>query len=75
LYAWQIDSKATFSRRLQWSTLAAEPTRWRLAYRALPDEQTIDFIPGVGISRFEYVHHGTTATIDVHLSTVTSRPR
>jgi hypothetical protein len=76
LYAWQVDSKEAFteafSRRAQWSALVAEPTRWRIAYRTLPDEQVIDFIPGVGISGFVYVHHGTTATVDVHLSTVTS---
>ena len=74
-YAWQVDSKAKFSRREQWSKMVTEPIRWRIGYRTLPDEQTIEFIAGVGISRFEYVHHGTTATVDVHLSTVTSRAR
>jgi hypothetical protein len=71
-YAWDVDSQAAAPRRLRWSPLAIEPTRWRIVYRTLADEQVIDFVPGVGVSRFTYVHHGTVAAVDVHLSTVTT---
>ena len=71
LYAWNVDSQSAAPRHLQWSSLATEPTRWRIAYRTLPDEQEIDLVPGVGVSRFIFVHHGTVAAVDVHLATVT----
>jgi hypothetical protein len=71
-YAGDVDSHAAAPRRLQWSPLPIELTRWRIAYRTLVDEQVIDFVPGVGVSRFTCVHHGTVAAVDVHLSTVTT---
>lgn len=39
-------------------------------YRSLPDYQAIDLVPGVGITRFVYVHHGTVAETDVRLRSV-----
>jgi len=73
MYAWLVESKARLSTRAGWTSLATDPTQWRLVYRTLPDDQLLDFVPGVGITRFVYTHHGTVANTDVHLSTVTSR--
>jgi len=73
MYAWLVESKGRLSNRPGWLSLATEPTQWQLVYRTLPDDQLLDFVPGVGITRFVYTHHGTVATTDVHLSTVTSR--
>jgi hypothetical protein len=72
LYRWLVESKAPVSDHPQWLRLAAEPLRWRLAYRTAPDHQLLDFVSGVGITRYVYGHHGTVANTDVHLSTVTS---
>jgi hypothetical protein len=33
---------------------------YRIAFRTLPDHVVVDFAPGVGITSYEYVHHGTT---------------
>jgi len=73
MYAWLVESKGRLSNRPGWLSLATDPTQWQLVYRTLPDDQLLDFVPGVGITRFVYTHHGTVATTDVHLSTVTSR--
>jgi len=40
---------------------------YRLAYRTCPDHQLLDIVPGLGIVRFVYNHHGTVASSDVHL--------
>jgi hypothetical protein len=33
----------------------------------LPDHVIVEFVPGVGITRYEYVHHGTVSEVDVRL--------
>jgi hypothetical protein len=40
---------------------------YRLAYRTCPDHQLLDLVPGLGVVRFAYTHHGTAASTDVHL--------
>jgi hypothetical protein len=47
---------------------------YRLAYRTCPDDQFLDVVPGLGIVRFVYNHHGTVASTDVRLVSF-SRPR
>lgn len=42
-------------------------TRYRLALVTLPDHTTIDFIPGIGITAYSYVHHGTVSEVKVKL--------
>lgn len=46
---------------------------YQLAYRTCPDHQLLDIAPGLGIVRFVYHHHGTVASTDVHLVSV-SKP-
>jgi len=45
----------------------AEGLAWEVVFYTLPDEQTVYVIPGVGISRFTYRHHGTLMSLDVSL--------
>jgi hypothetical protein len=35
---------------------------------SLPDQVIVGFTPGVGITNFKYIHHGTTAEVDLILS-------
>jgi hypothetical protein len=44
-----------------------EVDSYSLAYRTLPDDTKIDFVPGVGIVTYEYHHHGTVADTEVKL--------
>jgi hypothetical protein len=49
----------------------AGTVKWRsayvLGYRTLPDEETLTLVPGIGITSFAYVHHGTIVEANVHL--------
>jgi hypothetical protein len=75
LYAWSVESRTAVSDHPRWLALATTPVRWRLAYRTAPDHQLLEFVPGVGVSRYVYAHHGTVANSDVRLSAVTSLGR
>jgi len=38
-----------------------------VAYRTLPDETVMDIVPGIGITAYSYIHHGTVMSVEVHL--------
>lgn len=38
-----------------------------MTYHTLPDEETVILVPGVGITAFTYLHHGTVAEAHLHL--------
>jgi hypothetical protein len=42
-------------------------TAYSIAYRTNPDHEIIDLVPGVGVTAYEYSHHGTVSDVDVHL--------
>jgi hypothetical protein len=42
-------------------------SQYTLIFQSRPDQQTVEFVPGVGITRFAYSHHGTVAEADVKL--------
>ena len=56
-YCWIVDSQ----------TPTARGTTYRLFYLSRPDHTLIDFVPGVGIVYFEYVHRGTVSQCFLHL--------
>jgi hypothetical protein len=41
--------------------------RYRLELWTNPDTQIADFVPGIGLTRFHYRHHGTPMAVDVRL--------
>jgi hypothetical protein len=63
---WWIESVAPVKLDLAGMTRATRPS-YVLSYATLPDEERITLVPGVGITSFAYLHHGTTAEADVHL--------
>lgn len=58
-----LDSAVANGRVLGRDTVTVE-------HRSLPDYQLIDLVPGVGITRFVYTHHGTVAETDVRLRSI-----
>jgi hypothetical protein len=60
LYCWNVQRIVRYRGRKGWS----------VAYRALPDHQVISFIPGVGVTAFEFAHHGTVASARAKLTSV-----
>jgi len=43
---------------------------YTLAYRTNPDHQNLVFSAGLGITFYEYVHHGTKGDCEVHLAAI-----
>jgi hypothetical protein len=43
-------------------------TAYDMAFNTLPDDQEFEFVEGVGITRYEYHHHGTTADTELRLA-------
>ncbi|MCB9076612.1 MAG: hypothetical protein H6631_03410 [Anaerolineaceae bacterium] len=67
-YFWVVEGEETVSlEQVTGLDSAGELTQYALAFRTLPDHQLVDFVPGVGISHYVYVHHGTVAEADVRL--------
>ena len=62
-----------------WHVRSAVKTKfgsgWELEYRSNPDQQLVDIVPGVGITRYMYHHNGTVADTDVHLVRLPKEPR
>jgi len=42
-------------------------TEYVLGYSTLPDYQVVTYVQGIGVTAFEYVHHGTVSEVDVKL--------
>jgi len=53
--------------RYGWSIAKTARSAYALTYLTLPDEEKLTLVPGVGITSFAYVHHGTIAEANVHL--------
>ncbi|HTD38063.1 MAG TPA: hypothetical protein VK669_11150 [Candidatus Limnocylindrales bacterium] len=66
MYGWWIESAEPVALDVP-GLASATRTSYRLSYLTLPDEQHLTFVPGVGITSFVYVHHGTVAEAHVHL--------
>lgn len=49
-----------------WNVSAVD-TGYALSFYTGPDEQTYQIEPGTGISRYRYVHHGTTNEVEARL--------
>lgn len=57
-YAWYVDSVAP---------AAKGDSVFTLTYRTVPDHQRVRFVPGLGITEYAYMHHGTVAEVDATL--------
>jgi hypothetical protein len=66
-YCWRIEGVRREILHIEGVASNQTATVYALAYRSLPDHQLVDVVSGLGITRYIYVHHGTVATVDVHL--------
>jgi hypothetical protein len=46
--------------------------QYTIRFMTMPDETIIDFVPGIGITRFSYSHHGSAANAEMKLSEIKS---
>jgi hypothetical protein len=72
-YAWYVESSAPVNSLLTGLGAPAGDSLYTLIYRTMPDHQILDFVPGVGVARYVYSHHGTVAAASAVLVT-TRRP-
>ena len=67
-YQWHVEAARCVRVR---GVPGVDPERlrreYRLAYRTNPADEIVYFVPGLGITRYVYRHHGTVADVDVRL--------
>jgi len=66
-YGWFVESAAPAKLGVP-GTAGAAWTAYVLAYRTLGSNDLVTFVPGIGITAFTFVHHGTLAEAYVHLA-------
>lgn len=69
LYGWDVEALPSW--RVPRSCGAGKAYANRLTYRTNPDITILDWLDGVGVARYTYDHHGTTARVDVRLVSCT----
>lgn len=60
-YAWYVESATPVSSQLARLGARRTDSVYTVAYRTLPDHQILDYLPGFGLTRYVYAHHGTVA--------------
>jgi hypothetical protein len=70
MYCWYVESMEEQSLPMAAASGKARKDVYAVRYSTNPDHQVMEFAPGIGITRFIYVHHGTVASADVHLVTI-----
>lgn len=66
MYCWIVQSEET--RVLAVEGVDRAPLRViSVAYRTLPDGTEMDIVPGVGITAYTYLHHGTVMSVQLRL--------
>jgi hypothetical protein len=67
-YCWVVDEEQYVTLQdIQGVSLTEKMSQFSLSFRTRPDHTIIKFVPGIGITRYVYVHHGTVAEADVKL--------
>lgn len=68
MYCWTVgDAIQADTANIKGVDSSATRTEFPIFYGTLPDHSQIQFIPGIGISRYVYHHNGTISDVDVHL--------
>lgn len=60
-YAWFVESAEPVPPAVRRLQRAAGDSLYMLVYRTNPDHTSIGFVPGLGVARYAYRHHGTPA--------------
>jgi len=68
LYCWIIGKgEPVQTKNVAGLTMAASPLEYPVLRSTLPDHMQLGFTPGVGITNFYYIHHGTKTEVDLSL--------
>jgi hypothetical protein len=66
-YAWLVEGAEPVPPSLRRLRPGLGDSLYSLVYRTNPDYTAIGFVPGLGVARYAYRHHGTTAEADAWL--------
>jgi hypothetical protein len=67
MYCWIVADTTTKKLDSVQGAPSGEQPVFRMQYRSLPDDTTIQLVPGIGLLGYEYHHHGTVADTDLQL--------
>jgi hypothetical protein len=66
-YCWFVEDERECPIQIKGFPATATCKSYTLVYRTRPDHEIVEFVPGLGIVRFVYEHHGTVASADMRL--------
>jgi hypothetical protein len=66
-YCWFVASVARTVLPAVAGAGSAEHTEYLLDYNTNPDDASFSFVPGIGITKYSYHHHGTVADTELQL--------
>jgi hypothetical protein len=68
MYAWHVESRRKARLNgVRGVSRSRSVTTYRIAYRIQSDDTVVEFVPGIGITRFIYSHHGSVSDVDARL--------
>jgi hypothetical protein len=67
MYCWVVAQTAMKKLESVKGSPADEQPVFQLQYRTLPDDTTMELVPGIGLLSYQYHHHGTTAETELQL--------
>ena len=67
-YIWKVTGKRAFEpTSIKGLKILGPFDCYTLIYKTVADETIMDLVPGIGIVRYRYSHHGTPAELDMKL--------
>ncbi|MCX6287752.1 MAG: hypothetical protein NTY96_11615 [Bacteroidetes bacterium] len=67
-YFWRVTQKHAYEpSSIKGLKLMGPFDRFTLNYQTVADDITLDIVPGIGIVRYRYCHHGTPGELDMKL--------
>jgi len=67
MYCWNVLEEKQVELNAKGINTEGAMTEFTIVKFTGPDQTLFGFVPGVGITRYQYVHHGTVSEVDVRL--------
>jgi hypothetical protein len=67
MYCWNVLEEKQVALNVKGIDTGHTMTEFTIMQYTGPDHSIFSFVPGVGITRYQYVHHGTVSEVDVQL--------
>jgi hypothetical protein len=67
MYCWVVAAATTKKLEPVKGMPGGDQSVFQLQYRTLPDDTTVEVIPGIGLLSYQYHHHGTVADTELQL--------